>query len=34
MSPAIDKGVKITGITTDYMNKIISGLRDIGAYEY
>ena len=34
ISPAINKGISIAGITTDYLGKTLSGLRDIGAYEF
>ena len=33
-SPAIGKGLKITGITTDYDNKTFNNPPSIGAYEY
>ena len=33
-SPAIDAGIAIAGITTDYTGNPIYGLPDIGAYEY
>jgi hypothetical protein len=34
VSPAIDSGTPISGLTTDYLNNHIYGTPDIGAYEY